>query len=91
MHLVGDEEYTFSTASCSTHVASQLVFAVVLADAAMIGSSERVLALNVQRSWTRARGGGYQTPAGPSLCPSGLVLAPVGSSWTGQPNTPSRL
>ena len=35
-----DEEYTFSTASCTTHVASQLVFAAVMADAAMI---ERVL------------------------------------------------
>ena len=35
-----DEEYTFSTASCSTHMASQLVFAAVMADAAMI---ERVL------------------------------------------------
>jgi hypothetical protein len=37
--------------------------------------------------------GGYQTPAEPSLVPhpvgSGLVLAPVGSSWTGQPNTSS--
>jgi hypothetical protein len=35
-----DEDYTFSTASCSTHIASQLVFAVVMADAAMV---ERVL------------------------------------------------
>ena len=31
-----DEEYTFSTSSKTTHVASQLTFAAVLADAAMV-------------------------------------------------------
>ena len=45
-----DEEYTFSTSSKTTHVASQLTFAAVMADAAMVdrvlavdGSSDRVM------------------------------------------------